>query len=213
MLEGILQFIHNLSNLIGVTNPIGLIIVFGLVVLADVGFVIPFIIEPALFLITIQAGPLAPPAWLFVLMMTLGRQGGTAILYWLSRSAGDRMERLSRRFFPRLTNRFAARVQQFERKLGRQQHFALAIARLTPGLVQVSTIASGILRIHFYSVMFGAFLAGIIYDLVIVLLGSLAHYGLKGINADYSIYIALGLAVFMGLLSYIVGRVRRSKDQ
>lgn len=100
MINDILHFIHSLSSLIGVTNPIGLGVVFIMVVFADIGFVIPFIIEPALFLITFQAGPVSIPVLLFVLMMALGRQGGTAILYWLSRLAWERMERVLRRIFP-----------------------------------------------------------------------------------------------------------------
>ncbi len=213
MLDTILQFIHNLSQLIGVTNPAGLAVVFGLVVLADIGFIIPFVIEPALFLITYQSGPFSEPAWLFVLMMTLGRQVGTAILYWMSRLAGNQTGALVRHFFPGFAARFSVRLEQFERRLGKRQSTALAAARLTPGLLQVSTVAAGALHINYFYVMAGAFIAGIIYDLIIVFLGGLAHYGLKGVNPNYSLFIALGIAVFMGLITYIFGRIRRQQGK
>jgi LPXTG-motif cell wall-anchored protein len=211
MIESIIQFFRDLSSLISVTNPVGLGIVFGLVVLADIGFIIPFVIEPALFLIVYQAGPFSVPVMLFVLMMTAGRQVGTGTLYWLSRLSWDEIERLLRRFFPGFAARFSRRVEQFERRLGKRQSIALAIARLTPGLLQVSTIASGILRIQFAYVLVGTFIAGIIYDAILVFLGGLAHYGLKGVEQSYSVFIALGIAVLMGLISFIIGRFRREK--
>jgi membrane protein DedA with SNARE-associated domain len=213
MFDAIAQFIHNLSSMIGMTNPVGLTMVFGLVVLADIGFIIPFVLEPVLFLITYQAGPFSVPVLLFVLMMALGRQGGTAILYWLSRFAWSRIERLIHRFSPRFANRFSQRVEQFQRRLGNRQAVALATARLTPGLVQVSSVASGIVRVQYFHVMAGAFIAGIIYDAIIVLLGALAHYGLKGLNPEYSVFIVLGIAVIVGLFSFIISRNRRCQAE
>jgi len=213
MLDTIVEFINGLSGLVAVSNPAGLAVIFGMVVFADIGIIIPFILEPALFLITFQSGPFSLPVLLFVLMMACGRQGGTAILYWASRLIGTKIGRVIRHYFPQFAARFEKRLEQFERRLGSRQSIALAIARLTPGLVQVSTIAAGSLRINFLNVMAGAFIAGIIYDLTIVFLGGLAHYGLKGINTSYSIWIALGLALLMGLISYIIGRIRGKKEQ
>jgi membrane protein DedA with SNARE-associated domain len=213
MINDIFQFIHNLSNTVSVTNPVGLAVIFALVVFADVGVVIPFIIEPALFLITFQSGPFSLPVLLFVMMLTLGRQGGTAILYWLSRLVGVQLGRLIRRLFPDFAARFSKRLQQFERSLGQRQSMALAVARLTPGLVQVSTVAAGSLRIGFPSVMVAALISGIIYDVSIVFLGGLAHYGLRGINPDYSIYMALSVGVLIGVVFLLIDRIGRVRKR
>jgi membrane protein DedA with SNARE-associated domain len=211
VINGFLQFIHNLSNLIGVTNPSGLAIIFAIVTFADFGLAIPFILEPALFLVTFQSGPLSIPVLLFVLVLALGRQCGTAILYWLSRFAGTKIGPLIRRFFPGFAARFSRRLDQFEKRLGSRQVSVLTVARLTPGLLQVSTIASGALRINYLYVVIATFLSGLIYDTAIVLLGTLAHYELRNINPDYSIYFALGVAVLTALLFYAVDRIRNRK--
>ena len=211
MLDFITESVQQLSSLVSVNNPAGLAAIFGLVLLADIGIIIPFIIEPALFLITFQSGPFSLPVLLFVLMMAAGRQAGTAILYGLSLFAGDRIGRLIKRFFPKFAGRFSRRLVGFKKRLGNHRSMALATARLTPGLLQVSTVASAVLHINFTCLMLGVFISGIIYDAAIVLLGGLAHYGLRWVDERYSLFIALGAAVLIGLISYIIGRVRRKK--
>ncbi len=212
MLNTILQFINQIPGLINVHNPLSLVIIFGMVVFAEMGIIIPFIIEPALFLITYQLGPFSIAVWLFVLMMTLGRQVGTSAVYWLARLAGRTVARFARRRFPHMVDRFLTRLRRFEKRLGKRQILALATARLTPGLVQVSTVAAGALKIRYLFTLAGAFVAGIIYDGTLVFMGSLAHYGLRGIDQKYSLFIALGLTVIVGLITFIVGRLRREKD-
>jgi membrane protein DedA with SNARE-associated domain len=214
-IHNVLQFIHSLSSLIDVTNPSGLAIVFGIVAFADIGLAIPFILEPALFLITFQSGPISLSVLLFVLMLACGRQAGTAILYWSSRFIGEKIGRIISRFFPGFAARFSQRLERFEKRLGTRQTNVLIVARLTPGLLQISTIASGALHINYIYVMIATFISGLIYDAAIVMLGTLAHYGLQGLNPDYSIYFALGIAVLIALIFFAVDRIRhrKSKDE
>jgi membrane protein DedA with SNARE-associated domain len=212
MIDIIMEFINRLPDLINLNNPVSLAVIFGMVVFAEIGIIIPFIIEPALFLLTLTLGPLSVPVLLFVLMMTLGRQIGTSIVYWVSRLVGERVGKFVRRLFPRFSDRFLNRIHKFEKRLGKRQAIALATARLTPGLVQISTIAAGALRIRYPIVLAGAFMAGIIYDGTLVIMGALAHYGFRGVNKSYSIWIALGLTLIVGLITFIIGRVRREKD-
>ena len=213
IISGFLQFIHNISSLIGVTNPEGLAIVFAIVVFADIGLGIPFLLEPVLFLIIFQAGPISIPVLLFVLMLTSGRQGGTAILYWSSRIIGTRVGLLITRFFPGFAMRFSKRLRQFEQRLGTRQTTVLIAARLTPGLLQVSTVAAGALCLKYLYVVTATFISGLIYDTVILLLGTAAHYGLKGINPNYSIYFALGAGILTGLLFFAIDRIRNRRGK
>ncbi len=210
-LSGLLS---GLTGLVSVDNPVGLLAILSLAMSADAGFAIPAVIEPALFLTTYHAGPLSPSVIGFVAMLAVGRQVGTAFLYWLSWFTGNRfIEWLCKRF-PLVGRGLASRKCQFEGVTGMRLFFAIATARLMPGFLQVSSITAGTLRVRYAIVAAAAVLSGIIYDGIIVALGYLSKIWLRDLRPEYSTWIVIGLVLLIILTSTMVGWItgRKSRD-
>ena len=86
---------------------------------------------------------------------------------------------------------------------------AIVVARLTPGLMQVSSVAAGSLHFPYYRLVLAIVLSSIIYDGTLIILGTLARLGLRGVEPQYSVWIALGFVVVMMVMFAIIHLIRR----
>ncbi len=212
MIEQIGGLLNWLASVVNTSNPVGLAAIFLLPVLADIGIPVPFVIEPALFLVTYKAGPLSVPVLIFLLVMTGGRQVGSGILYWLSRLWGKRLSGRICRRLPRFTQQFNQQAEQFTARLGNRWTQATVLARLTPGLLQVSSITAGTLRLPYTVVFVAVTISGLLRDVIIVFLAYLSQIGLKSMHPEMATWIALSLAILLGLVSFFINLVRKRLD-
>jgi membrane protein DedA with SNARE-associated domain len=85
----------------------------------------------------------------------------------------------------------------------------IVAARLTPGLMQVSSVAAGTMRIRYYKVVLAIVLSSIVYDGTLIILGSLARLGLKDVGPEYSAWIVIGFVGIMAAIFVAVHLIRR----
>jgi membrane protein DedA with SNARE-associated domain len=205
MIEWINGALSTLAASISADNPGGLAAIFGLTVSADIGIPFPFVLDTILFFTTYAVGALSFPVLLIILMIWSGRLLGTSIIYWVSRLLGTRfVDWLGRR------SKFLRRnLEQFQNRLGKWTIPVIAAARLTPGLMQVSSVAAGTVRVRYYKLVLAIVLSSIVYDGTLIILGTLARLGLKDVGPEYSAWIVIGFVGIMAAIFATVHLIRR----
>jgi membrane protein DedA with SNARE-associated domain len=207
MIDWINGALSTLADSINVNNPGGLAAIFLLTVSADIGIPFPFALDTILFFTTYKMGAFSLPVLLVITMLLGGSLLGTSIIYWVSRLLGTRfINWLGKR------SKFLRRnLEQFQNRLGRWTIPVIVAARLTPGFMQVSSVAAGTVRIRYYQVVLAIVLSFIIYDGTLILLGSLARLGLKDVGPEYTAWIVIGFVAIMAAVFVTIHLVRRRR--
>ena len=150
-------------------------------------------------------GALSWPVFLIILMLLGGSLLGTSIIYWVSRILGKRfVDWFGRRF------KFLQRnIERFQDRLGRWTIPLIIAARLTPGLMQVSSVAAGTMRVRYYKVILAVVLSLVVYDGTLIILGTLARLGLKDVGPEYSFWIVLVFVAAMAVVFLTIHLIRR----
>ena len=205
MIDWINGALSTLAASINVNNPGGLAAIFALTVSADMGIPFPFALDTILFFTTYKMGAFSWPVLLVIMMLLGGSLLGTSIIYWVSRLLGTRfIDWLGKR------SKFLRRnLEQFQNRLGRWTIPVIVAARLTPGLMQISSVAAGTVRIRYYQVVLAIVLSFIVYDGTLIILGSLARVGLKDVGPEYAAWIVIGFVAIMTAVFVTVHLVRR----
>lgn len=205
MIDWINGALSTLAASINVNNPRGLAAIFLLTVSADIGIPFPFALDTILFFTTYKMGAFSLPVLLIITMLLGGSLLGTSIIYWVSRLLGTRfINWLGKR------SKFLRRnLEQFQNRLGRWTIPVIVAARLTPGLMQVSSVAAGTVRIRYYQMVLAIVLSFIVYDGTLIILGSLARLGLKDVKPEYTAWIVIGFVAIMTAVFVTVHLVRR----
>jgi membrane protein DedA with SNARE-associated domain len=185
-----------LAASINVDNPTGLAAIFFVALSCDIGVPFPFVLDTIVFFTTYEVGALSWPVLLVLVMLLGGSMIGTSILYWVSRRLGPRFVAwLGRR------SKFLERsLERFQNRLGRWKIPVIVVARLTPGLMQVSSVAAGTTRLPYYQMVLAIVFSFIAYDGTLVALGTIARLGLKDVGPSYSAYIVFA---FVGILTVV----------
>jgi len=205
MIDWINGALSTLAASINVNNPVGLAAIFLLTVSADIGIPFPFLLDTILFFTTYKMGAFSLPVLLIIMMLLGGSLLGTSIIYWVSRLLGTRfVDWVGKR------SKFLRRnLEQFQNRLGRWTIPVIVAARLTPGLMQVSSVAAGTVRIRYYQLVLAIVLSFIVYDGTLIILGSLARLGLKDVGPEYAAWIVIGFVAIMTAVLVTVYLVRR----
>ena len=205
MIEWINGALSTLAASISVDNPRGLAAIFFITVSCDIGIPFPFVLDTILFFTTYKMGALSWPVLLIILMLLGGSLLGTSIIYWLSRLLGPRfVDWIGRR------SKFLQRnIERFQNRLGRWTIPLIIAARLTPGLMQVSSVAAGTVRVPYYQMVLAIVLSLVIYDGTLIILGTLARLGLKDVGPEYSFWIVLVFVAVMTVVFLAIHLIRR----
>ena len=205
MIEWINGALSTLAASISVDNPGGLAAIFFLAVSADIGIPFPFALDTIVFFTTYKMGAFSLPVLLVLLMLLGGSLLGTSIIYWVSRLLGTRfVDWVGKR------SKFLQRnLERFQNRLGRWTIPVIVAARLTPGLMQVSSVAAGTVRIRYYQVVLAIILSFIVYDGTLIILGTIARLGLKDVGPQYAAWIVIGFVAIMAAIFAVVHLIRR----
>ncbi|HXZ95052.1 MAG TPA: VTT domain-containing protein [Dehalococcoidia bacterium] len=205
MIHWINSALSTLAASINVNNPAGLAAIFFITVSCDIGIPFPFVLDTILFFTTYEIGALSWPVLLIIVMIWGGRLLGTGIIYWVSRLLGPRfVDWVGKR------SKFLRRnFEQFQNRLGRWSIPVIVAARLTPGLMQVSSVAAGTVRVPYYKVVLAIIFSSIVYDGTLVTLGTLARVGLKNVGPEYSAWIVIGFVGIMAVVFVAIHLIRR----
>jgi membrane protein DedA with SNARE-associated domain len=209
MIDWINGALATLAASISVDNPAGLAAIFFIAVSCDIGAPFPFVLDTILFFTTYKTGALSWPVLLVLMMLLGGSLVGTSIIYWVSRLLGTRFtDWIAKR------SKFLRRnLEQFQNRLSRWTIPVIAAARLTPGLMQVSSVAAGTMRIRYYRVVLASVLSFVVYDGTLIILGSLARLGFKDMGPEYSFWIVLGFLAVMTVVFVAIHLIRRRSDR
>ena len=205
MIDWINAALATLAASISVDNPAGLVAILSITVSCDIGIPFPFVLDTILFFTTYKIGAFSWPVLLIILMLLAGRLLGTSILYWVSLLLGPRfVDWIGKR------SKFLRRnLEQFQNRLGRWTIPVIVVARLTPGLMQVSSVAAGTVRIRYYKLVLAIVFSSIIYDGTLIIFGTLARLGFKDVGPEYSFWIVLGLVAIMAVVFVAIHLIRR----
>lgn len=197
--------LSTLAASISVDNPAGLAAIFFITVSCDIGIPFPFVLDTIVFFTTYETGPLSWPVLLVLMMLLGGSLLGTSIVYWMSRLLGTRfVDWIGKR------SKFLRRnLEQFQDRLGRWTIPVIVAARLTPGLMQVASVAAGTVRIRYYQVVLASIFSFIVYDGTLIILGTLARLGFKDVGPEYSAWIVIGFVAIMTVVFIAIHLIRR----
>jgi membrane protein DedA with SNARE-associated domain len=196
MIENFKEFLLLLETTFNTANPNGLLVLFFLAVITDIGVPVPFVLDSVLLLTAYNTGPFSMPVLLIVLMLFFGRQAGSAILYLLSRLLGKVFVNWLKCHFPS----WSARLNSYRDRLWRWSPLAIATGRLTPGLLQITSVVSGTIRIRYYHFALGIALASLIYDGILILLAFIARHGPKSTDINFTIWLLVAMVVIVCIL-------------
>jgi len=205
MISWINGALATLAASISVDNPAGLAAIFFIAVSCDIGIPFPFVLDTIVFFTTYKMGALSWPVLLVLIMLLGGSLLGTSILYWVSRLLGTRfVDWIGKR------SKFLRRnLEQFQNRLGRWTVPVIVAARLTPGLMQVSSVAAGTMRMRYHQVVLASLFSFIVYDGTLIILGTLARYGLKDVGPEYSAWIVISFVAIMAVVFLTIHLIRR----
>jgi membrane protein DedA with SNARE-associated domain len=194
-----------LAASISVDNPAGLAAIFFITISCDIGIPFPFVLDTIVFFTTYELGALSWPVLLVLMMLLGGSLLGTSIIYWVSRLLGTRfVDWVGKR------SKFLRRnFEQFQNRLGRWTIPVIVAARLTPGLMQVSSVAAGTTRVPYYQMVLAIVFSFIVYDGTLIALGTLARLGLRDVGPEYSAWIVIGFVAIMAAVFIAIHLIRR----
>jgi membrane protein DedA with SNARE-associated domain len=205
MIDWINGALATLAASITVDNPAGLAAIFFITVSCDIGIPFPFVLDTIVFFTTYEMGALSWPVLLVLMMLLGGSLLGTSIVYWVSRLLGTGFVDWVGRH-----SRFLRRnLERFQNRLTRWTIPVIVAARLTPGLMQVSTVAAGTMHIPYYQVVLASVFSFVVYDGTLVMLGTLARLGFKDVGPEYSAWIVIGFVGIMTAIFVAVHLIRR----
>jgi membrane protein DedA with SNARE-associated domain len=207
MIEWINAALATLAGSISVDNPAGLAAIFLIAMSCDIGVPFPFVLDTIVFFTTYEVGAFSWPVLLVLVTLLGGSMLGTSILYWISRRLGPRFVAwIGRR------SKFLQRaLERFQNRLGKWQIPVIVAARLTPGLMQASTVAAGTMRVSYYRMVLCIISSFIAYDGTLVALGTIARLGLRDVGPQYSAWIVIGFVGIMTAIFITVHLIRRTR--
>jgi membrane protein DedA with SNARE-associated domain len=200
MVESFFALLENLEATFNPGNPSGLLILFFLAIVTDIGVPVPFVLDTILILTAYRAWTAPNPLWipviLIVVMLFVGRQAGSGILYLLSRLLGKVFLNWLRCHVPSI----GSRLESFGARLEHWAPMTVATGRLTPGLLQLTSVAAGAIRLRYYYFALGVAIASLIYDGILVLLAFIAAHSPRADDINFTIWLLVALVAVVCIL-------------
>jgi membrane protein DedA with SNARE-associated domain len=189
-----------LESTFNATNPSGLLILFSLAVVTDIGIPVPFVLDTILLFtaygVLTSPHPNFAPILLIVLALFVGRQLGSGILYLISRMLGGPFINWLKCHVPSIGNR----LDSFKARLTHLAPLVVTTGRLTPGLLQVTSVVCGAVRLNYSQFALGIALSSLIYDGILVLLGFFAAHSPASQDPNLALWLLITLIVIVAIL-------------
>jgi membrane protein DedA with SNARE-associated domain len=179
-----------------------MVALFLIAALTEIGVPFPFIIDGALFVTSFENGLISFQVLFVILALTLGRIAGGSVIFWLSRFVGVAFINWLGRRLPKL--KITERMEWLNTKLRRRAPLAVTVARLTPGLLTASSVATGYCGMRYYQFVLGIILASIIADGALVIIGFATKYGLTFFGLTPSVWEVVAALVVLIVLAWFI---------
>jgi membrane-associated protein len=187
---------------------LGIILLIGAI--TEVGVPTLFAIDTVVLFASYQVGLFSVELLLVVLALLLGRLLGASLIFWASRTLGQRFLKWLEKYQPKI----CVQLTSIGGRLAKRATISIALARLTPGLLTGVSVGSGLVKIRFRHFAAGVALSSIIADLSLVLIGVLAKTGTTafGITLEtWQVGIAAFVLLAVGWGLYFAFQRRRAK--
>ena len=195
-MEWLYSLLSELCEGVSLGNPAALGVLFSLGIIGDIGVPLLLTEELFLFFASYNVGPLSTEVLLIVLALLLGREVGAAVLYWVSRTLGSRLISRVEKRLPWLPKR----IEWVRTRLYKRPALSIALVRLTPGLLQIPSLAAGVTRLRYSDFILGVALSSLAYDVVVILLGLGARFGLENLKTNPASYLLGGFIIFSAIV-------------
>ncbi|OGN93665.1 MAG: hypothetical protein A2Z75_04150 [Chloroflexi bacterium RBG_13_50_10] len=195
-MEWLYSLLSELCEGVSLGNPAALGVLFSLGIIGDIGVPLLLTVELFLFFASYNVGPLSTEVLLIVLALLLGREVGAAVLYWVSRTLGSRLISRVEKRLPWLPKR----IEWVRTRLYKRPALSIALVRLTPGLLQIPSLAAGVTRLRYSDFILGVALSSLAYDVVVILLGLGARFGLENLKTNPASYLLGGFIIFSAIV-------------
>jgi len=209
MVENFLAFLAQLESTFSVSNPTGLVTLFLLAIITDIGVPVPFVLDTILILTSFHSGPFSWPVLIIILILFIGRQIGSGLLYMLSRYVGPRFIEWLKVHVPML----GCRLGSFKSRLSSCTSIARVPGRLTPGLLQITSVTAGSLRVSYLDFVLGVAFSSIIYDGILVLLGFIARSSPRAADMNFTVWLLIALIIVICILWPLIFVFIRRNDK
>ncbi len=202
MLDFLRELASNAMNAINQGNPAALLSLFFISALTELGIPFPFILDTILILTGLESGIISARVGLIMLSLLAGRIVGASIIYWLTRWIGTVFIAWISKRFPFLQRR----MDWLTDKLKHRAPIAVAVARLTPGLLTPSTVAAGVIKIRYEYLIMGIAISSVAADGILLILGFTTGRGLEQLGVSLSVWIIIVIVIFLTALGWWLGR-------
>jgi membrane protein DedA with SNARE-associated domain len=196
MVEFFNNVIIPLMESFSLEKPSGLLILMFMAAVTDIGIPLPFFLDTLLILAAYHASSNYVPVLLIIFALFVGRQIGSGALYLIARFLGKGFIDWLKRRFPSVGNRLDAA------KLGKSRWTWVAIVtgRLTPGLLQITSVAAGTIRLRYDYFVLGVAVSSLIYDAILVVLGLIAAHSPKSDDINFTAWLLISLVIIVCIL-------------
>lgn len=188
-----------------------LIALAAVAILMEIGFPFPFVLSSALLVVVVEAGVVSWQTFFLMLALFTGRMIGASLLFWSARLPGAAVIR----WLEKRRSEIPAKIDRLSTRFERHVPLAITIARFTPGLLTVSSLAAGFIRVKYWPFALGLVISSLLSDLIILVLGYLTFNGLKllGVSPEvWQLVVALMIATLLvWAVVYLVQTRRRSR--
>jgi len=193
------------------TGDTGALVSLALVAaLMEVGFPFPFVLSSALLIGGFEAGLISEQVLLLMGSLFLGRLIGASFLFWASRLMGG----VLMGWLEKRKSTLPEKIARFASHLKHRVPIAITLARFTPGLLTVSSLTAGFIRVRYWPFAIGIVISSLSSDLVILLLGFLTFHGLKLMGITPTVWqLVIGLLIVTTLGWGVVYLVRRYRNR
>lgn len=211
-MEWIKSLLGYITSGVNLNHPEILLIILTLTIVNEIGFPLFFALEILLFFISYQYGPLSAQSLLLLAILLAGREIGANSLYFAARGLGSRyLDWLEKR-----SARTMRAVEKFKLKLNDKPVVMVAMVRITPGLLQVPSVTSGVVRLRLLSFFEGVALSSLINDFLVIFLGFSARFLLPRLDTQPKTYLGVSfgaLIAFVWIILFLLIRRKSNKHQ
>jgi membrane protein DedA with SNARE-associated domain len=175
---------------------------FLVLALGELGVPFPFVLQSALFLIGYQMSQGAVQVLPLVIVLVLGRQVGSAFVYWMGRSSANPViSWIEKRFRPMRTD-----LEKLKMRLQSKAPLVIAASRLTPGLLVPTSLASGAMSLRYDYFVVGIILSEIVWDGSFIISGALLGFGIELLDLSVSRWFILPGLMLVSMLGWFFCR-------
>jgi membrane protein DedA with SNARE-associated domain len=196
MLDYLNELARNALQALNQGQPAALLTLFLISALTEIGIPFPFILDSILIFVGYHTELLSVEVVLIMLSLFAGRVVGASAIYWLTRVVGKVFVNWISKRFPVVQRR----LDWLAAKLSRREPIAVAIARLTPGLLTPSTVAAGVICLRFVYFILGIAISSVIADGALLVIGYAGGQGLEYLGFKPAWwFIIIGLVIIFGI--------------